>query len=117
MMGGRGGGGGGPVSSRSSTVTLYHRTSASAARDIVDRGFQPQYRPGMDKSYRDENSQYGFFTKTVKGQEGYGQSVVAVEVPKSAVERDPWSGHVRVKVEELRNANFRHYEGKRRKKR
>lgn len=116
-MGGRGGGGGGPASSRSSTVTLYHRTSASAARSIVDRGFNPEFRPGTNKSYRDENSQYGFFTKTVKGQEGYGQNVVAVEVPKSAVQRDPWSGHVRVKVEDLRSANFRHYEGKRRKKR
>ncbi|WZB38394.1 hypothetical protein SEA_BAZZLE_115 [Mycobacterium phage Bazzle] len=115
-MGKRGGDAGvGGTSPR--LVTLYHRTSASAARDIVDRGFQPQYRPGVDKSYRDENSQYGFFTKTVKGQEGYGQSVVAVQVPKSAVEHDPWSGHARVKVEELRKANFRHYEDKRRKKR
>ncbi|AXH67918.1 hypothetical protein J4T99_gp114 [Mycobacterium phage Bromden] len=128
-MGGRGGGGGGPASSRSGMVRLYHRTRDwEDAKAIVEGGFSPTYTKGnkatADDWYKESQGQYGFFTKRVSGQDGYGRHVVAVDVPKSAVERDPWSGHVRVKTEHLKGAQFRHhagmdheyYEAKRRKK-
>ncbi|QGH75212.1 hypothetical protein SEA_DIRKDIRK_109 [Mycobacterium phage DirkDirk] len=109
--------GGGPAKSRSNTVTLYHRTSdPAAAQSIVENGFSPKYRPGTSESYVKENSQYGFFSRDVNSQAGYGEHVVTVKVPKSAVEKDPWSGEYRVKVQDLQNAKFRQYKPRKKRK-
>ncbi|AEZ50783.1 hypothetical protein SEQ_HALENA_112 [Mycobacterium phage Halena] len=107
----------GPAKARSDTVTLYHRTSdPAAAKSIVEGGFSPKYRPGTNESYVKENSQYGFFTRDVDAQAGYGEHVVTVKVPKSAVEKDPWSGQYRVKVEDLKGAQFRQYKPRKKRK-
>lgn len=96
---------------REPTVRIFHRTQrADIADAIVREGFRPTFREGANEGYVRENSQYGYFTEGVEGQEGYGFEVVSVEVPRSAVERDPWSGHVRVRIEALQGRQFSRYQ-------
>lgn len=89
------------------TVTLYHRTStAAAAQSIAANGFKPTFAKGLNQSYKSYNSKYGFFTKGKSGQEGYGNHIVKVTVSKSAVQKDPGSGHYRVPISKLTGAKF-----------
>jgi len=87
-------------------ITLYHATSDKAAAAIVKEGFAPKYDEGIEASYAQSQGAYGFFTRRPGGQAGYGDATVAVRVSKSAVERDPWSGHVRVKLADLPKDGF-----------
>lgn len=93
------------------TVTLYHNTTPRAADSILEGGFRPTYAEGAAQDwYAESEGQYGFFTRRPGvGAAGYGTEIVAVTVPKSAVQRDPWSGHWRVPVSELRDREFRRY--------
>lgn len=90
-------------------VTLYHSTSSKAAEAIVRDGFAPMYADGTEQSYVESQGQYGFFTRRPGAQGGYGSDVVKVRVPKTAVEKDPWSGHVRVKLSALPKDGFSRY--------
>ncbi len=88
------------------TVTLYHSTSKKAAESIVKGGFAPTYADGTEAYYVESQGAYGFFTRRPGAQSGYGDTIVKVRVKKSAVERDPWSGHVRVKLADLPKDGF-----------
>lgn len=108
-MGGRGGGGT-SVEGGGGTVTLYHHTSAEAAHSIVRDGFKPTHKHGEADWYVRETSKYGYFSRNKTAQSGYGSHTVSVRVPRRYVERDPWSGHIRVKVNHLPKNGFRIYE-------
>jgi hypothetical protein len=96
---------------REPTVRLYHRTQYPETADaIVREGFKPTFREGIEESYVRENSQYGYFTEDPDAQGAYGQHIVAVDVPRSMVQEDPWSGHYRVPVADLEGRSFEHYE-------
>lgn len=93
------------------TVTLYHNTSSAAADAIVRDGFTPKYSEGTQSWYTQSEGQYGFFTRRPGvGAAGYGEAIVAVTVPKSAVERDTWSGHWKVRLTHLKGAKFRRHD-------
>lgn len=94
-MGGRGGGG------TPGTVTLYHQTSRRAADAIVRDGFTPTYAEGTEPSYRETQGKFAFLTRKPGAAGGYGDTTVAVTVSRDAVQRDAWSGHVKVALEDL----------------
>lgn len=100
-------------------VTLYHSTSARNAAAITAEGFAPKYAPGTEAFYVSENSQYGFFSRRPGAQAGYGDTVIAVQVKASAVDKDPWSGELRVKISDLPKAPAKYsvYEKPKRKRR
>lgn len=103
-MGGRGAAG-------SDFVTLYHVTDRAAAESILKNGFAPRYTTNGRESaadwYKNHESQFGFFTKSLKGAGGYGDTTVAVRVRKAHVQKDRWSGHFKVPVSKLPKRGWR----------
>lgn len=101
-----------PVDDSSDTIRLYHHTNADAADAIVRDGFTPTYtslgRDSISDEYKASEGQYGFFTRDPGAAAGYGDRIVAVDVPRDVVDVDPWSGHTRVRVEDLADAQFHH---------
>lgn len=91
-------------------VTLYHNTSFESSDKIVKNGFKPTYVQGVEQWYQKTQGQYGFFTRRPGvGAAGYGDAIVSVTVPKSVVERDLWSGHWKVALKHLKDAQFKRY--------
>lgn len=98
------------------TVTLYHNTSEAAAEAITRDGFRPSYPGGVEPWYQETQGAYGFFTRRPGvGAGGYGNAIVAVTLPKSAVERDRWSGHWKVSLKHLKGAEFKRYRPRQRR--
>jgi len=99
-------------------VTLYHRTTPSAARKIVKEGFVRDPKNAITDSNNGEfgvTSNYTYFSKYRDGaSKDYGLALVSIKVPKRLVEIDPEPpefdspksrGWVRVKSTELSKIN------------
>lgn len=97
----------GQILTEAKMLTLYHRTTPEAAQEIVRLGsFSKPVQSGMSRHYRDS---IWASTHPSGAADGYGEAVVAFDVPERHAELDDEfpSGEKHYAVNARHGSNFR----------